>query len=179
MKSLKLKNILVEESINSGNYQRKLKQELGEFLKDPDGNGFGIFGYTNAIHDIMMSNPAELDDFLKDEGIIGYGSRIRRIYADSNQKGSDQIPEANRTRPIVNPNKKKIVSPLSWRSAKILVHDAYYEYFQESELENPEIKQNLKHILSAKTVEDLAITLLELGFDEDQCYLFIIDSIVE
>ena len=50
------------------------KSQLDKFLQDPDGDGFGIYGYTNVIHDIMTGQdedfaPEDIDDYLEESKV--------------------------------------------------------------------------------------------------------------
>jgi len=68
------------------------KQQLEEYLKDPDGSGFGVFGYTDRIHKIMIGEdneftPEQLNDYMRDPdgmgfGLFGYTNDIKAIYND-------------------------------------------------------------------------------------------------
>jgi hypothetical protein len=83
-----------EENYAKGGYLYELqkKRELDDYLSDPDGSGFGIFGYTDRIHEIMMGRddefkPSQLNDYLSDPdgngfGIFGYTDAIKEIYED-------------------------------------------------------------------------------------------------
>jgi hypothetical protein len=72
-------------------------------LSDPDGSGFGIFGYTDRIHEIMMGRddefkPSQLNDYLSDPdgngfGIFGYTRGIKEIYEDEYADGGVTFDE--------------------------------------------------------------------------------------